>query len=356
MNSTFHQNEVPFSLSIIIPNFNDAKFLKECIDSIVTQSVTPDELIILDDASTDNSIEVISKAISSYPFARIEHNPVNLGFGGVPNANRGLQLAKSKYVYFLGANDFILPGLIEAIKNGLEAYPQAGVFSAMVWLVNEQSDFLQIHRSPVLSLQQKFFPAKQCQEMMIKSGSWLTGQTLVYRREALLEAGGFRVSLKGLCDLLAAQVVVSRYGAVFSPSPLGVMRIHAGALLVDTLVDTKLLEEILNEVALAGFAIEPKLFTPAMLKRTRLRLYFASLRLSKGKTLNHVVSKVGFIRKFALSLTTLLPIKLYTPAFFVIMRPFDVIASIWYRAIGSSYVILREQMLRQYPPYLQMTK
>ena len=118
MNSTFHQNEAPFSLSIIIPNFNDAKFLKECIDSIVTQSVTPDELIILDDASTDNSIEVISKAISGYPFARIEHNPVNLGFGGVPNANRGLQLAKSKYVYFLGANDFILPGLIEAIKNG----------------------------------------------------------------------------------------------------------------------------------------------------------------------------------------------------------------------------------------------
>ena len=62
------------------------------------------------------------------------------------------------------------------------------------------------------------------------------------------------------------------------------------------------------------------------------------------------------MRKFALSLTTILPIRLYTPAFFVIMRPFDVIASIWYRAIGSSYVILREQMLRQYPPNLQMTK
>ena len=356
MNPLFLQNDSLFSLSVVVPNFNDAKYLRQCIESVVTQEVPPDEFIILDDASTDNSIEVISKAIAGYPFARIEHNPVNLGLGGVPTANKGLGLAKSKYVYFLGANDFILPGLFKKMKEGLERYPQAGVLSGMVWLVNQGGQFMKIHRSPVLSLQDRFFPAGVCRKMMIQNGSWLTGQTLVYRREALIEAGGFRESLKGLCDLLAAQVVVSRYGAVFSPSPLGVMRIHEGALLVNTLADAKLLEHILDEVEHSGSALEPKLFNSEMIRRTRLRLYFASLRLSQGATLDHILLRVGTIRRYALKVATKFPRALHTGLYFLIMRPSDAITSFWYRGLGGVYIELQQRIAGQIPPVYSGSK
>jgi cellulose synthase/poly-beta-1,6-N-acetylglucosamine synthase-like glycosyltransferase len=344
------QDAAPFSLSVVVPNFNDAKYLQQCIESVVTQDVPPDEFIILDDASTDNSIEVIEAAIRGYPFARLERNPENLGQGGVPNANKGLSLATSKFVYFLGANDLILPGLFRKMKECLEQHPEAGLFSGMVWLVNEDGNYLRMHPSPVLSLQDTFIPARRCRDIMASKGSWLTGQTTVYRREALLEAGGFSASLKGLCDLLAAQVVASRYGAAFSPSPLGVMRIHRGALLVATVADSTSLENILDEVAVRGPQAEPALFSPAMLERTRLRFYFASLRLSQGATLPHVKTRVGPLRRAALALTGAMPKPLHTALYFLVMRPFDVLPTLWYRLVGASLILLREKLAGRVPP------
>lgn len=351
--SNFKQDSEPFSLSIIVPNRNDAKYLRRCIESVVSQDVKPDEFIILDDVSTDNSVKVISEAIRGYPFARLVINPENLGGGGVGNANKGLRLSRSKFVYFLGANDFILPGLIAKIKESLTAYPDAGLWSAMVWLVDENDQYIRMHPSPVVSPSDCFFTAEECRGMMISIGNWLTGQTTVYRREALIEAGGFDASLKALCDLLAAHVVASRYGAAFSPIPLGVMRIHKGAFLVNTLGDMNLLDSILTDISNRGPKVEPPLFTPRMLERTRLRFYFASLRLSKGATLPHVRAASGLARRWALSIADITPKKLErlrTGLYFLIMRPFDVLPTIWYRLFGALLVLRREKAAGRIPP------
>jgi len=354
MNTVIAQDGEPFSLSVVVPNFNDAKYLKRCIESVVAQDISPDEFIILDDSSTDNSVKVISEAIHGYPFARLVQNPVNLGQGGVPNANKGLQTARCKYVYFLGANDFVLPGLFRKMKECLEANPEAGLFSAMVWLVDEDDHYLRMHPSPVLSLQDKFLPPQQCREVMASKGSWLTGQTTVYRREALIEAGGFDATLGGLCDLLAAQVVASRYGAVFSPSPLGVMRIHRGAFLVATVTDPQILDAALDEVARRGPLVAPLLFTPGMLQRTRQRFYFASLRLSLGATIKHIQSNSGVLRRMALSMADVVPKSfgaVRTALYFLIMRPFDILPTLWYRMLGAGIIQLRERVANRYPPH-----
>ena len=353
MSQGFLQNDAPFSLSVVVPNYNDGKYLRRCIDSVCSQDVPPDECIILDDASTDNSVQVIAEAIRGHPFARIERNPKNLGQGGVPNANKGLSLAKSKFVYFLGANDLILPGLFRKVRESLEANPGAGLFSAMVWLIDEDDNYLRMHPSPVLSLSDTFITPQQCREIMASKGSWLTGQTTVYRREALIAAGGFNATLGGLCDLLAAQVVAARYGAAFSPSPLGVMRIHRGAFLVATVSEPKVLDAALDEVVRCGPLVEPKLFTADMLERTRLRFYFASLRLSLGATAAHIRTKVGGVRSAALALAQLVPASLpliRTALYFLIMRPFDIHTTILYRCLGAAAVRARERAAGRYPP------
>ena len=223
----FLQDDAPFSLSVVIANRNDSKYLPRCIRSIVSQDVKPDEFILIDDESTDDSIEVIRREIAGHPFARLEINPKNLG--GVQTANLGLRMAKCKFVLFMGANDFILPRHFSRMKAALERYPQAGLWSAMVWLVDEEDRYIRMHPSAVVALRDRYFTGAECREMVRSFGGWLTGQTTVYRREALLEANGFDPGLKGLCDLLAALVVASRYGAAYSPVPVGVMRIHRGA-------------------------------------------------------------------------------------------------------------------------------
>ena len=348
--SRFIQDRESFSLAVVIPNRNDSKYLPQCIRSIVSQEVKPDELILIDDESTDNSVEVIRGEIEGHSFARLELNPKNLG--GVRTADLGLRMARSKFVFFLGANDLILPGHFARVKACLNRFPHAGLWSAMVWLMDEQDRYLHMHPSPVVALRDAYFPPEACRQMVLSLGNWLTGQTTVYRREALLEAGGFDPALKALNDLLAALVVASRYGAAFSPVPVGVMRVHQGAFLPETLQNTELLDQILGDVKTRGPKVEPALFTPKMLERTELRFYFASLRLSEGATLEHIKKEQGWIRGLALAATARVPRALKgvrVALFFAIMRPYDIVSTIWYRIIGAGLVLLGEVLRGRIP-------
>jgi glycosyltransferase involved in cell wall biosynthesis len=347
----FQQDGAPFSLSVVIPNRNDAKYLPRCIRSIVSQEVKPDEFILIDDESTDDSIAVIRREIAGHAFARLEINPKNLG--GVQTANLGLRMAKSKFVLFMGANDFILPGHFARMKACLERFPRAGLWSAMVWLVDEEDRYIRMHPSPVVALGDHFFSGAECRRMVRDFGGWLTGQTTVYRREALLESGALDPSLKGLNDLLAALVVASRYGAAYSPAPVGVMRIHRGAFLPETLKNAAELERILDEVRVRGPKVEPALFTAEVLRRSALRFYFASLRLSDGATLEHVKARSEPSARTLLALAGALPAafgKLRVLLYFAATRPFDVLPTLWYRLGGAALIYLREKLAGRAPP------
>jgi len=59
------------TLSVIMSNYNHSRFLPEALDAIVNQSRQPDEFIIIDDASTDNSVEIIQSYASRYPFIKL---------------------------------------------------------------------------------------------------------------------------------------------------------------------------------------------------------------------------------------------------------------------------------------------
>lgn len=92
------------SLAVIIPNYNKEAYLKKCIDSIMQQTVLPDEIIIVDDVSTDSSREIIlllAKGNSRIKPVFLEKN------GGVSNArNTGVAYAKTDYITFLDSDDF----------------------------------------------------------------------------------------------------------------------------------------------------------------------------------------------------------------------------------------------------------
>ena len=93
-----------FSLSVIIPNYNKDKYLNKCIDSIINQTLLPNEIIIVDDCSTDNSKKIIKKYMKKYKFIKGIFLKKN---SGVSNArNIGLKEAKSNYVSFTDSDDF----------------------------------------------------------------------------------------------------------------------------------------------------------------------------------------------------------------------------------------------------------
>ena len=99
------------ALSVAIPNYNHAQYLPRCLDSILSQSVQPFEILVLDDASTDNSVAIIQRYASQHPHVRLHRNEHNLG--AVANINQAFELSQGDYVFVPSADDEVVPGFFE---------------------------------------------------------------------------------------------------------------------------------------------------------------------------------------------------------------------------------------------------
>jgi glycosyltransferase involved in cell wall biosynthesis len=107
-------------VSVLVPSHNYARFLRRCIDSVLSQTYSAFELVISDDASTDDS----DRVIRTYSDPRIvyEHQPKNLGM--VPNWRRCVELSNGEFLILLGADDTLKPRMLESCVRVLESDPE----------------------------------------------------------------------------------------------------------------------------------------------------------------------------------------------------------------------------------------
>ncbi|MDO4188674.1 MAG: glycosyltransferase [Lachnospiraceae bacterium] len=138
-----------YSLSVIIPNYNKVQYLNKCIESVINQTLKPDEIIIVDDCSTDGSQILISGLKEKYDIIKSIYLDEN---AGVSNArNVGLNEASSEYVSFLDSDDYYYANYkLEKEMALIKEYDMKGQdivsYSAMV-IVSEYDNPLYI---PVL--------------------------------------------------------------------------------------------------------------------------------------------------------------------------------------------------------------
>lgn len=142
-------NDKRYTLSVIIPNYNKEKYLRRCVESILSQTFQPDEIIIVDDCSTDSSRDIIFELASENGIIRpvfLEKN------GGVSNArNIGIEKASSEYVSFIDSDDYYyVDHKLEKEMGLIKEYKENGqdivAYSAMV-IVDENENPLYV---PVL--------------------------------------------------------------------------------------------------------------------------------------------------------------------------------------------------------------
>src|SRR5207248_9504456 len=94
-------------LSVIIPNYNHGQYLPRCFESILKESWQPDEIVVVDDGSTDNSVEVIESYIRRHPQIRLAKNERNQGVLSTLNRGLGLEqpgLTTAEYAHFPAAD------------------------------------------------------------------------------------------------------------------------------------------------------------------------------------------------------------------------------------------------------------
>lgn len=195
-------------VSVIIPAYNAGQFLAEAIDSVLAQTRSPAEVIIVDDGSTDDSADTVSAYGSAVHY---EYQP-NAGVGAA--RNRGVALARSDLLAFLDADDLWAPDKLVLQTAALDADPTLeAAFAHMRQLMDEGATGanLRVARQQVAGV---------------------TASTAVIRRSVFLRIGWFNpVMRSGFLDWFARAVETGmRY--VVLPEVLAYRRVHGANMSV----------------------------------------------------------------------------------------------------------------------------
>ena len=134
------KNKKPL-ISVILPVYNASDFLTTAIESILAQSFHDFELVIVDDASTDESWEIISRYQKRYPNKiKAVHLKKNLNKGGDEAGNVAFRIAKGKFIARMDADDLAHPLRLEKQVKFLKENPQVGILGSSAIVINAQGE------------------------------------------------------------------------------------------------------------------------------------------------------------------------------------------------------------------------
>lgn len=124
------------AISIVLPAYNCGDFLTLCLDSLLQQTFTDFELIIINDGSTDST----EKIIRTYADPRIRYIKNETNVGLITTLNKGIGLAKGKYIARMDADDICQPERLSKQKAWLDANPKVDVVGCHIALINQAGE------------------------------------------------------------------------------------------------------------------------------------------------------------------------------------------------------------------------
>lgn len=208
------------TLSVVMVNYNHGHYISQALEAVLSQSHQPMEVIVIDDASTDNSAEVIGKIAAEHRIVRLFRNDVNRG--AIFSTLKGVEMCEGEYVGFTNSDDRVLPGIYEKYMKLLGQYPQAGLcFSDPAQYLEYNGEILENRFG--WSEEPRYFSPKELAEVI--NGQYISGHTVVVKKSAFIQAGRYNPELKWHCDWFTWLVIAFRSGACYVPEPLAVARI-----------------------------------------------------------------------------------------------------------------------------------
>jgi len=214
------------ALSVILPNYNHAKFLPRSLTAIVRQSVQPLEILVIDDTSTVDSVEVIKSFAKLHPVVQLHHNERNRGV--VPTINRGIDLARGDYLAFAAADDEVAPGFFEKSLTLLAKHPEAALSATITEFHEAHTGVNWLWGAGIVESPTYLSPARMvgCER---KGKFYIPPNSVIFRTSALREVGNFIPELKFCCDWYAMYVAGFRHGICFVPEPLAIFHVQANS-------------------------------------------------------------------------------------------------------------------------------
>lgn len=170
-------------LSVIIPTYNHGRYLKQCIQSVLDQGVDNIEILVLDNASTDDTPKVM-EVFATEPCVRYMRNRYNYGPGY--NWRNGLRIALGRYFTFLSADDYFNPGHLPRLLSTLERHPHVAVGYTGIRWVDGQGQVLNQPRHPGYRGGDYVGGRNEVADLLIHD-SYMTPSAVIHRREAFCQ-------------------------------------------------------------------------------------------------------------------------------------------------------------------------
>lgn len=142
MKHILESNSITPAISVIIPMFNAEKYIGELLDSLLNQTFKAFEVIVVDDCSTDDSVNIVKSYVDKFYNNQLKLHKLekNSGTGGSVPRNFGLRFASGEYVYFSDADDFIAKNALETFYNAAKEYDADVVYSASYNLLHRLNE------------------------------------------------------------------------------------------------------------------------------------------------------------------------------------------------------------------------
>ena len=203
-------------VTVLMTVYNGLPFLREAIDSVLSQTFTDFEFVIVDDASTDRSVETIE----SYSDNRIRllKNPSNSGQNA--SLNRGLAEARGEFVVRLDQDDVCLPERIETQVAFLVTNPEISAVGTWAYRIDERSRKTGIWKWNVPDF-------GRLVGLLLLGRCALLHPSVAYRRQAILDLGGYNSEFGLASDYgLWIDLLLARKRAAVIPEQLIMYRVH----------------------------------------------------------------------------------------------------------------------------------
>ncbi len=220
------------TVSVIIPNYNHARYLRQRIESVLRQTYQDFEVILLDDCSTDDSRSILS-SYAGDSRVRMEFNEVNSG-STFKQWNKGVRLARGEYVWIAESDDYADNRLLETLVSRLDAEPTAVLCYCRSWRVSADGELNGLLDSYLPDLGSRKWTEdfradgnEECRKYLVFCNTVPSASSVLFRRKAYLQVGGADEKLVLCGDWKTwASMALTRGTVVYAGQPLNYHRFH----------------------------------------------------------------------------------------------------------------------------------
>jgi glycosyltransferase involved in cell wall biosynthesis len=211
-------------ISVMIPVFNSAEYMKEALASVLAQDIGPTEMEIsvIDNCSTEDSPEVVVRAIAG---DRVTFYRQAKNVGAIENFNTCIRRARGKWVHILHADDTVRPGFYARARQAITTHPQISIFACRHAFMDDDGTWLSLAEAQARSPQilDDAFVERQLAAQRLHFVS------LIVSRSAYEELGGFRSMFQHCTDWDMWNRLIIHKQIFYDPAILACNRLSTGS-------------------------------------------------------------------------------------------------------------------------------